>query len=92
MMELAVLPAHSGHVTSGLFSPDGQTLVAAGMAKVMKLWGAASWELLRTLEGHHSSVKSLSMSAGGQLLASCSVDKIDDGSARVLTLANMPPS
>lgn len=87
MMELAMVPAHSGHVTSLLFSPDGQALVAAAMVKAVKPWGAASWELLRTLHWQNNSVDTLCMPADGHMIASCSVDRIAHGSARVLPAA-----
>ena len=55
--------AHSGHVASVAFAPDGQTLVSGGMDNRVKLWMVPDWKLLRTLEGHEKSVNTLSFSS-----------------------------
>jgi WD40 repeat protein len=74
MKELTTIPAHTGHVTSVLFSPDGKTLVSAGMDKTVKVWAVPQWKLLRSFEAHEKSVNALAFSPDGTLLATGSTD------------------
>jgi small GTP-binding protein len=60
-------------VASLAWSPDG-TLLATSRDKSVILWKAFSWEFVRRLEGHQSTVSCLAWSPDGDYLASCSSD------------------
>jgi TonB family protein len=72
---LQTLTDHSGWVTSGAFSPDGQTLANGSRDKTIKLWNVKTGNLLQTLTGHSKWVNSVAYSPDGQTLASGSSDK-----------------
>jgi WD40 repeat protein len=55
-------------------SPDGQTL-ATSQDKTIMIWNLLTGELLCNLRGHSGSVRTLSFSTNGRLLASGSYDK-----------------
>ncbi|MBD2681747.1 MULTISPECIES: NB-ARC domain-containing protein [Nostoc] len=48
---LAVLPGHTGGVTSVRFSPDGQLLASAGEDASIRLWSVDRRTTLKTLQG-----------------------------------------
>ena len=56
-----------------MFSPDG-SIVASDDQNDVKLWNAATGELLNTLSGHKSIVNSLSFNPDGKTLVSGSWD------------------
>jgi WD40 repeat protein len=74
MEKPATTSAHSGHVASVAFPPDGQALVSAGMDNTVKPSAVPSWKPVRTLEGHEKSVNTASFSPEGPFLASASTD------------------
>ncbi len=74
MREHLVFEAHSSYALGVLFTPDGQTLVSAGMDSLIKLWSVPEWQPIKTLQGHENSVNSLSLSPDGKTLASGSTD------------------
>jgi hypothetical protein len=57
------------------FSPDGTRLLSGDHDKTVKLWDAASGQLMRTLEGHAYSVVWVAFSPDGTRLLSSSHDK-----------------
>ncbi len=67
---LAWLPGHSSHISSVVFSPDGQRIASGAWDNTIRLWDAASGECLLTLRGHESSVASVAFSPDGQRIAS----------------------
>jgi WD40 repeat protein len=62
--------AHGPGVWRGLFSPDGATLASGSDDDTVRLWRVSDGRLLRTLEGHTSSVESVAFSPDGETLAS----------------------
>lgn len=67
-----------GRAEAVAFSPDGKML-AAGVADTVKLWRVADGGLMRTFQGHSSSVGAVAFSSDGRMLASGSFD----GTARL---------
>ncbi len=72
--ELKVLRGHNYSVNSIAFSPDGKLLVSGGGSdfgkppyddKVVRIWDVATGKLLRTLEGHTSSITCVAFAPDG---------------------------
>ncbi|MEB3328211.1 MAG: hypothetical protein VKQ33_03140 [Candidatus Sericytochromatia bacterium] len=77
------LPGHTQNVGGGLsawnvsavaFSPDSTLLASCASDQTVKLWNAATGELLRTLAGHQGPVTDVAFSPGGGRLVSASTD------------------
>ncbi len=45
------LPGHTSHVDQVLFTPDGKELISVGEDKVVRVWDAATGDLLRNIRG-----------------------------------------
>jgi WD40 repeat protein len=56
------------------FSPDGRTVATASRDRSIKLWDAATGELMTTLYGHSENVYAVAFSPAGTILASASLD------------------
>ncbi len=68
------LEEDSENVLDVVFSPDGQTIVAANSNNSVTIWSLEG-KKLQTLTGHDGEVKSVAFSPDGQTIASASNDK-----------------
>ena len=75
MKESNTFLAHDNYVLALQFTADSRTLISAGMDNVVKLWSAADWTHVRTLEGHQNSVNGLALSPDERMLATSSSDQ-----------------
>jgi WD40 repeat protein/class 3 adenylate cyclase len=76
--------SHTGPLLDVVYTPDGRTLVTGGQDGVVRLWEAATGELLQAWEGHTDAIGDLDISRDGQRLATGS----DDGTVRVWDMAS----
>jgi WD40 repeat protein/tRNA A-37 threonylcarbamoyl transferase component Bud32 len=74
--ELKTLHGHL-HTRMTAFSPDGTKMASAGEWPdiTVRLWDTATWECLKTLQGHKNSIVSLCFSPDGSRLLSGSSDQ-----------------
>ncbi len=70
-----IIKAHDSHISAVKFSPDGQTLLSAGMDNLVKMWSVPGWELGGMLSGHEKSVNVLNLTADGNWLFTASSDR-----------------
>jgi WD40 repeat protein len=57
------------------FSSDGKLVAGGSFDQTIKLWDAVNGDLLRTLTGHHGTVRALVFTADGKTLISGSPDR-----------------
>lgn len=69
-----IVPDTDPETYSGVYSPDGQTIVTAGSDGTARLWNAADGRLLHVLRGHSKTVYHAAFSPDGRLLATASDD------------------
>ena len=75
-MSVAVPPGFSCYdVTSVAFGPEGERIASGSRDETVRLWDAASGELLRTFEGHSDDVNSVAFGPDGERIASGSWDE-----------------
>jgi predicted NACHT family NTPase len=67
--------AHTELVDSVAFSPDGARVLSGSGDNTLKLWDAASGQLIRTFEGHTRGVSSIAFSPDGARVLSGGGDK-----------------
>jgi WD40 repeat protein len=61
----ALVPLREQPVISVAFSPDGTRVLSGGYERTIKLWDAATGELIRTFKGHSDLVSSVAFSPDG---------------------------
>jgi COMPASS component SWD3 len=70
-----VLQGHDRGVSQVKFSPDGRWIASCSADATIKVWDAATGQLMQTLEGHLAGVSTVAWSPDSKTIASGSDDK-----------------
>ena len=81
--ERLTLTGHDRDVYHAEFSPDGRRVASSGLDGTIRIWEAASGELIKTIRANPSEVNWVAFSPDGLQLASA----CDDGTVRLWDLA-----
>jgi WD40 repeat protein len=71
-----IAAVHGDTVNAVRFSPDGQKLASAGADRMVRIFDAASGELLKTCGGHTAAGTGLAWHSGGGQLVSSGADQL----------------
>lgn len=77
------LDGHGHFIDSAGFSPDGKRIVTGSRDRTMKIWDAATGELLQTVKGHADELTSVAFSPDGRRLLTSSLDRTAEGVERL---------
>ena len=69
------------------FSPDGNLFAFVSEVNIVNLWDVGSRATIATLEGHRGGVQSVSFSPDGDLLASASLNSLNDSTVKLWDVA-----
>jgi WD40 repeat protein len=83
-----IIDAHRGWLRAIAVSPDGRLIATCGNDRLVKLWSAADFSLVRTLTGHEWHVYNVAFHPAGMHLVSSDLH----GSTRVWSLAGEEPA
>ncbi|MHC4429739.1 MAG: WD40 repeat domain-containing protein, partial [Planctomycetota bacterium] len=72
---LLEFPRLGSTVTTVAFSPDGRRILSGNEDKAVRIWDSSGGAALRTLIGHHDTIKAVAMDLHGQRLASGGADR-----------------
>eukprot|EP00439_Symbiodinium_sp_Y106_P042993 s5732_g5.t1 len=72
LRESARLQGHGAAVLAATYSRNGSMILSASIDRTARVWDASSGACLHILSGHLDSVRALSISASGELLATAS--------------------
>ncbi len=67
---------HRGSVHCAAYSPDGKLIASSSDDRTIKLWDAATGQLLKTFQGHTQAVGEVTFSPDGEKLASAAEDNL----------------
>jgi WD40 repeat protein/basic membrane lipoprotein Med (substrate-binding protein (PBP1-ABC) superfamily)/DNA-binding SARP family transcriptional activator/energy-coupling factor transporter ATP-binding protein EcfA2 len=69
-----VIDAHPGGIREIKFSPDGERLVSVGKDRTLKIWDAASGQLLNSVQATNADITSVTYSPSGDYIATTDHD------------------
>ena len=73
---LGVLEGHKFAINTVAFSPDGKFIISASADKMVSIWDAEKYKLVRNIEAHENGVTSAAYSPDGKLIVTGGLDKM----------------